>query len=404
MKMKRLQIVSLVLILLLGFVLLPVGALVRAETEERPQLLFPDLSDVEDGYLTTLDNRLNSMSTDSEYMSNTYQYSMDVPLDEAKIKLAATYGSFDEEAFEWGPVYTSVRFSYQLPPHEGEGFLPDEDLEAGIQPYLEIIEEVLNIDAELLSSLILKARTQDLEARGADALFYAMDRFSEFDGTEEELELLQNVSINGSKAYIYDSESKKDVNAEVVSLAIELVAEEALEGKDVGLALAEKVLAHLLELSDGQFETLNVTRSASNIQTGAYIRNSVTAESAEAFAEDEVLKYDTAMSYTIEESFPEPFEYSEQTALESQEEATEKIVSLYLEQIPETQRDEMSEKINEVLLPLFDEDESQVNDKLVEGDGYHSNFSLYDNSLSVSFESHVDAEGNVVATKPDSEE
>ena len=85
---------------------------------------------------------------------------------------------------------------------------------------------------------------------------------------------------------------------EVVSLAIELVAEEALEGKDVGLALAEKVLAHLLELSDGQFETLNVTRSASNIQTGAYIRNSVTAESAEAFAEDEVLKYDTAMSYT----------------------------------------------------------------------------------------------------------
>ena len=205
MKMKRLQIVSLVLILLLGFVLLPVGALVRAETEERPQLLFPDLSDVEDGYLTTLDNRLNSMSTDSEYMSNTYQYSMDVPLDEAKIKLAATYGSFDEEAFEWGPVYTSVRLSYQLPPHEGEGFLPDEDLEAGIQPYLEIIEEVLNIDAELLSSLILKARTQDLEARGADALFYAMDRFSEFDGTEEELELLQNISINGSKAYIYDS-------------------------------------------------------------------------------------------------------------------------------------------------------------------------------------------------------
>lgn len=107
------------------------------------------------------------------------------------------------------------------------------------------------------------------------------------------------------------------------------------------------------------------------------------------------------MSYTIEESFPEPFEYSEQTALESQEEATETIISLYLEQIPEMHRDEMSEKINEVVLPLLAEDESQVNDTLLEGDGYLSNFSLYDNSLNVNFESQVDAEGNVIATEPD---
>lgn len=404
MKIKRLQMVSLVLILLLGFVLSPAGSLVRAETEERPQLLFPDVSDVEAGHLTTLDNLLNGMSTDSEYMSNSYQYSLELPLDEAKIKLMGTYGGFDEKAFEWGYVYTSVRFSYQLPPHEGEGFLPDEDLEAGIKPYVEIIEEVLNIDAEVLSSLVLKGRAQDLEARGSDALFYSIDRFSEFEGTAEELELLQNVAVNGSKAYIYDNESTKDSYAEVVSLSIELVAEEALEDKDIGLALAEKVLARVLELNEGEFETLNVARSSSNIQTGAYIRNSVTAQSAAALSEDGVLTYETDMSYSIEETFPEPFEFSEQTALESQEEATETFVSLYLEQVPETYRTEMSEKINEVVLPLLDEDESQANDTLIEGIGYHSSFSFFDNSLVVSFESQVDLEGNVVATQPDSEE